>query len=225
VLGLAAYILLGGKIHLPMPGRRTSGRAGPLSVYSLGLFSGMASACCAPVLAGVIALSSVASSLGLALGLGVAYVVGMVAPLFAISVLWERFDWRASRLFRPRSFTWWIGSLQRTLSATDLASGVLLALIGGAMVWVGLTSTSMPSLSGWQARFAITLQHAGEVLTRALAWVPNWAAALLLAALLAGLARHALRQVVAGPSASRAVLEPTLADAVPTEVVKEEILE
>jgi len=123
LLGLAAYTLLGGQIHLPMPGRRAGGKTGPLSIYSLGVFSGVASSCCAPVLAGVIALSGVASSFGLALGLGAAYVFGMVAPLFVIALLWERCDWRASRLFRPRSFTWQVASLQRTLSVTSIASG------------------------------------------------------------------------------------------------------
>ncbi|MDP9480843.1 MAG: cytochrome c biogenesis protein CcdA, partial [Actinomycetota bacterium] len=115
MLGLAAYTLLGGQLHLPMPGRRAGGKGGPLSVYSLGLFSGVASSCCAPVLAGVIALSSVASSFGLALGLGASYVFGMVAPLFVVSLLWERYDWRSSRLFRPRSFSYRLGPVRRTV--------------------------------------------------------------------------------------------------------------
>src|SRR5437660_8925695 len=135
MLALAIYVLLGGQIHLPMPGRRAGGKTGMLSVYSLGIFSGVASSCCAPVLAGVIALSSVASSFWLALGLGTAYVFGMVAPLFAIALLWERLGGRVSRLFRPRAFTWRLGPLRSTLSATNLASGLLLALIGGSMLW------------------------------------------------------------------------------------------
>lgn len=61
LLGLAAFTLAGGRLHLPMPGRR-SGRSGPLGVYTLGVFSGMASSCCASVLAGVLALSGLASS-------------------------------------------------------------------------------------------------------------------------------------------------------------------
>ncbi len=48
------------------------------------------------MLAGVIALSALTSSFALALGLGSAYVFGIVAPLFVISLLWERFDWRSS---------------------------------------------------------------------------------------------------------------------------------
>src|SRR5258708_19672901 len=105
MLALAIYMLLGGQIHLPMPGRRAGGKAGMLSVYSLGIFSGVASSCCAPVLAGVIALSSVVSSFWLALGLGVAYVFGMVVPLFLIALLWDPYSCRASRLFPPPPYT------------------------------------------------------------------------------------------------------------------------
>lgn len=195
MLGLAAYVLLGGRLHLPMPGQRAGRRAGPLSTYTLGIFSGVASACCAPVLAGVIALSGVASSFGVALGLGTAYVFGMVAPLFAISLLWERVDWRSSRLFRPRAFTWAVGPLRRTITATDLATGLLLALIGVGMLWIGVTQEAMPSPTGWQARLASRLQHIGNGITDALAWLPSWAALVIVAAVIAFLARHALRQV------------------------------
>ncbi len=176
MLALAIYVLLGGQIHLPMPGRRAGGNTGVLSVYTLGIFSGIASSCCAPVLAGVIALSSVASSFWLALGLGTAYVFGMVAPLFAIALLWERLGGRVSRLFRPRAF-------------------ILLALIGGGMLWVGLQYSSMPPLADWQEQFAVGLQHAGRVITNALTWLPNWAGAAILLALIGGLAWYALRQI------------------------------
>lgn len=202
MLGLAGYVLLGGQIHLPMPGRRANGRAGIASVYTLGIFSGMASSCCAPVLAGVIALSSVAASFWLALGLGAAYVFGMVAPLFMIALLWERYDWRASRLFRPRSFTWRLGALRRTLSATNLASGVLLALIGAGMVWVGLANNSMPALTGWQAHLTVTLSAIGQVITQALAWIPGWVAAIALIVLVTWLARRAFRQMAQETQAS-----------------------
>jgi cytochrome c biogenesis protein CcdA len=194
LLGLAAYTLLGGQIHLPMPGRRAGGKAGPLSVYGLGVFSGVASSCCAPVLAGVIALSGVASSFGLALGLGAAYVFGMVAPLFVIALLWERCDWRASRLFRPRSFTWQVASLQRTLSVTSIASGALLALMGAATLWIGLTRSSMPPTTGWQANLSVRLQHYGRLLTDAFSWVPGWVAVVVLVLVVALLAWRALAQ-------------------------------
>lgn len=195
MLALGVYVLLGGQIHLPMPGRRASGSTGPISVYSLGVFSGVATSCCAPVLAGVIALSGVASSFGLALGLGAAYVFGMVAPLFVIALLWERFDWRSSRLFRPRSITLRVGLLRRTVAPTSLASGVLLIVMGVASILIGARGTSMGAASGWQGDLSVRVQHYGYLATRALTWVPGWLAAALLLVVAGLLVRRALWQV------------------------------
>lgn len=200
MLLLGVYTLWGGQIHLPMPGRRSGKPTGVFGVYSLGLFSGIASSCCAPVLAGVIALSGVASSFAVALGLGVAYVFGMVAPLFVISLLWDRRDWRSSRLFRPRTFTWKVGPLRRAVTGTGLASGVLLLIIGIATTWVGLIGNAMPASSGWQARFSARLQHYGKVVTDTLDWVPPWAATTALVALFGWLLWRAARQLRAGPA-------------------------
>lgn len=73
-----------------MPGRRVGEKAVVLSVYSLGIFSGVASLCCAPVLAGVIALSSVTSSFWLVLIGGSMRWVGL-----AYSLMPPLADWQA----------------------------------------------------------------------------------------------------------------------------------
>src|SRR3989441_815036 len=98
-------ILFGGAVlMLPMPAMRARGGSGPLAVLSLGAFSGVASSCCAPVLAGVAALSGASGSFSSALVLGVAYVFGMVFPLFVIALLWDRFNWGESRLLKGKRF-------------------------------------------------------------------------------------------------------------------------
>jgi cytochrome c biogenesis protein CcdA len=195
LLALAAYTLAGGKIHLPAPGRRAGTPTGPVGVYTLGVFSGVATSCCAPVLAGVLALSGAASSFGVAVGLGSAYVFGMVAPLFFISLLWERLGDRAARLVAPRSLTIGVGPLRRRITLTALASGVLLALMGAGMLVIALTQSSMPNPSGWQADLSARLQHYGSVLTHKLSFLPGAVAALALVAVIALLARRALHQV------------------------------
>lgn len=207
LLGLAMYLLLGGQIHLPMQGQRAGGKAGATSIYLLGIFSGITSSCCAPVLAGVIALSSVAPSFGVALGLGSAYVFGMVVPLFVILLLWEYFDWKSSRLFHPKAFTWRLSVFQRTLSTTNLLSGLLLLVMGGVMIWVGFTSQAMSSLTGWQATFFVTLQHSGRVMMGTFSWMPNWVAATLFVTVVVLLAWRGLRQMEA-----KADEEPTTLD-------------
>mgnify|MGYP001367933210 CR=1 FL=1 len=194
MVGLAIYIALGGQLHLPSPGRAANSRSGPAGVYSLGLFSGIATSCCAPVLAGVIALAGVASSFALALGLGLAYVFGMVAPLFVVALLWERFDWRSSALFRPRSVTWHLFGISRTASLAAVASAVLLAAMGAATIAVGLNGNAM-ELSGWQASFAVQLQSLGQTATRLLAVLPGWLVGLAVAVILGLLARRALSEL------------------------------
>lgn len=200
MLGMAIFTLLGGKLHLPMPSQRAAGKAGPLSIYSLGVFSGVASSCCAPVLAGVIALSSVAPSFSVALGLGMAYVFGMVAPLFAISLFWERYDWRSSRLFRPRSFTWKIGPLHRTISGSALATSFLLGVMGMATLWVGLAFDSMPAAGGWASTVAVWLQYYGREIVHALSALPGWLSAIALIVAAAWFARRAFRQMASNPN-------------------------
>ena len=208
LLGLGGYTLAGGEWRLPLPGpgrpamasgqarsgTRSGSRTGPLAVWSLGVFSGVASACCAPVLAGVVALSGLAASFTRALGLGLAYVFGMVAPLFVISLAWERLDWSQTRLFRQRSFTWRVAGLRRTVTGTGLVSGGLLVVMGAAAVWIAAAGAPMASPSGWQARFSAGLQHQGAVVSRVLAWLPGWAVVAVLAVAAGLLARQALRQ-------------------------------
>src|SRR6266853_883397 len=104
MVALGGYMIAGGKLNLPMPGMRARHGRGPLAVLSLGAFSGLASSCCAPVLAGVAALAGVSGSYPAALTLGVAYVFGMVFPLFLIALLWDQFNWGESRLLHGRTF-------------------------------------------------------------------------------------------------------------------------
>lgn len=210
MLAMAVFVLLGGKLQLPMPSRQAAAKSGPLGIYSLGLFSGVASSCCAPVLAGVIALSSVAPSFMAALGLGTTYVFGMVAPLFVIALLWERYDWRSSRLFRSRTITWRIGPLQRTISGSALATGVLLGLMGAATLWVGLAYDSMPAAGGWASTVAVRLQGYGREITDALSTLPGWLSAIALIGVAAWLARRALRQIAPTTSDAESKIPKTV---------------
>ena len=195
MFALGIYTLLGGKINLPSPGGRPAASTGPVAVYSLGLFSGVASSCCAPVLAGLITLSGMSASLPLAFVLGTAYVIGMVAPLFVMALLWEAVDWRARGLFWPRRISYRVGPLRRTIGLTDLASGVLLVVVGVVAAAIGISGQSTPAGGGWQAMLAVWLQQAGASATARLAWLPNWTVALLIAVAAGALIWRALHQV------------------------------
>ena len=60
------------------------------SVFGLGLMSGLTSACCAPVLFAAVTLTSLSPTLFQALIVSLAYVTGIVLPLFVMSLFYEK---------------------------------------------------------------------------------------------------------------------------------------
>jgi cytochrome c-type biogenesis protein len=208
MVALAAHVLLGGEMKLPMPSRRAGSPTGPAGVYGLGVFSGVASSCCAPVLAGVVALAGISGSLPAAAGLGAAYVFGMVAPLFVMAALWDRYGDRLGRLLKPRTFTWRIGGLRRTISGTGLATGLLLLPIGVGMVWTGVAGRTMAASDGWQADLLLKLQRVGRRVTEALDFVPQWLVVAVLLGAAVWIARTGWRQL-RGPGRAEADARPT----------------
>lgn len=81
------------------------------------------------------------------------------------------------------------------MSLTNLASGLLLFIMGAVMLWIGFTMPSMAPLTGWQASLAITLQHYGQVMTSIFSWIPNWVVGIALALIFTLLAWRALREM------------------------------
>jgi cytochrome c biogenesis protein CcdA len=111
VVMVLAGLLLIGQFKLPMWIKPTKlgHQATFSSLYLLGITSGLASACCAPVLVGAIALTAGVPSFTLALLVGVSYVLGMVMPLLAGALL-ARTGWLSTvrRAFnKPVSKTTW----------------------------------------------------------------------------------------------------------------------
>jgi cytochrome c biogenesis protein CcdA len=183
-------MLLGWKPPIPMPAMRGGGR-GAGGVYLLGVFSGAASACCAPVLAGVATVSGAVASFPAALTVGVAYVFGMVAPLCALALLWDRRDWGSSRLCTAAARPVRIGRLRVPLSA--VISGAVLAVLGALTIVIAFTGPNMGT-NGWQAQLTAWLGHVAAVLRNALAWLPGWAGLALVFLALLGVIWAALRR-------------------------------
>lgn len=87
MIGVSLTTFLG--IKMPMPNLPGSGREGKTdvpSIFILGIFSGITSACCAPVLIGVMTLTFLSPTFFGAFLVGGMYVLGMVVPLLLISV-------------------------------------------------------------------------------------------------------------------------------------------
>lgn len=195
LIALGCYTLAGGGLHLPMPTGRRTGRAGPFGVYSMGVVSGLATSCCAPVLAGVVALSGLASSFVAAMSLGGAYVFGMVAPLFVMALVWQRAEPKLAPLFRPRSINVRIGPFQHQVSAMNLASGLMLVSMGFWTLWMAAHGVSMVSATGWEGTLTAKLEHAGHDITSGLSGVPGWIVGSVIVIAVVLFARRATREL------------------------------
>lgn len=132
VVGGAFMILLGimeltgKKITLPMLHLTIdlNKRHDPWSIYLLGIFSGLTTSCCTPVLAGILTLSFLSPTFLWAGLAGLSYVFGMVVPLVAIALLLENFHW---------------GKLSFIRGKTDVIAGIIFILVGITFTILALT--------------------------------------------------------------------------------------
>lgn len=75
------------------------------SVFGLGLVSGLTSACCAPVLFAAVALTTLSPTLIQALFVSLAYVLGIVFPLFILSLFYEKLTKKIAGRNREKIYT------------------------------------------------------------------------------------------------------------------------
>lgn len=122
-------------------------RGDSATFFSLGVFSGIASSCCAPVLAGVMTLSALSGSPfgGLALGLG--YVFGMVLPLFLMALLWDKLPKGGQSWLRAKPVRIKVAGLQLHTNTINLAVAVGFVVMGIAVISQA-NSTNMTGGSG-----------------------------------------------------------------------------
>jgi len=124
------------------------------STFTLGIFSGITSACCAPVLLGVMTLSAVSPSILLALGVGLAYVLGMVTPLYIASFFIQKKNILENPIFKKRVMTASIAGNIYPIFVSNIIACVVFVTTGFLMI--GLTLTG--NLSMEMGEVAVTKQ-------------------------------------------------------------------
>lgn len=88
------------KIPRPAQGEKIN----VVSIFGLGLMSGLSSSCCAPVLFAAVTLTSLSPTLYQAVIVAAAYVLGIVFPLFLMSLFYEKLTNKISGKNRQRIY-------------------------------------------------------------------------------------------------------------------------
>jgi cytochrome c-type biogenesis protein len=136
MIGVAVALWRGTMLPVDIPQPKLTGSA--FSVLGLGVFSGGATACCAPVLAGAIALSATSGTIAGGLLLGIAYVAGMMAPLVPLALVYGR----AKQRVREPKVTLRLGGYTKRIGIAKLAGAVLFSGFGLLFIVLALTGNS-----------------------------------------------------------------------------------
>lgn len=169
LLGLS--ILFGFHFSLPFSVNPNLRKVNAVSVYVLGIFSGLATTCCAPVLAGVMALSVLPGSVFWAGAYTLAYVLGMTVPLFLTAVLIDKsqIGQRLMILRRPLSFKFFGKKFELTFS--ESLSGLVFLFIGLLIVYLTLTG-NLATHASYQLSVNLAVARLTITINRYLGFLP-----------------------------------------------------
>lgn len=107
-----------------------------LSVFALGIFSGVATTCCAPVLAGVLALAALPGSIFWGGLYTLTYVLGMVAPLFLIALSLDKFNFQARAFVLRKPLELNLFKKKITITLAELVSGLMFFGMGILIIYL-----------------------------------------------------------------------------------------
>ena len=146
VLGALHALGFGIDLAAVLPGgarlqRAASRSRGALRTFLLGAVGGVAGFCAGPILGAVLTLAMGQQSLALAGVLLAVYGAGMVVPLVALALVWERLGARARERLRGRGVT----VLGRRLHTTTVLTGLVIIALG-VLFWVTNGLVTLPSL-------------------------------------------------------------------------------
>ncbi|MDP1689391.1 MAG: cytochrome c biogenesis CcdA family protein [bacterium] len=156
VLGLA--MLFGKKLTTPTSIRNRM-RKHVSSIYVLGIFSAIATTCCAPVLAGVLTLSIASGTIVWGALYTLAYVIGMTLPLFIIAAFLDKANLTERFTNAKKTVTIRIGGLSWQISVSELISGLIFLLMGGYITYLAFSnnlfthSSYQLAMNLWNAKF------------------------------------------------------------------------
>lgn len=167
MLALAVLSLSGRMMSLPSFLRAPDTRRGDsASFFALGVFSGIASSCCAPVLAGVMTLSALSGSAVGGITLGLAYTFGMVFPLFVMALLWDRYRLGERSFLRAKPLRIRVAGRTLATNTVNLAVAVAFAAMGVFVIYLANTG-QMTGGPGFQVAMGKGLE---QVFSRIEAW-------------------------------------------------------
>ena len=176
---LGFFILTGKHFSLPFRANHALQKHNAVSVFSLGVFSGVATTCCAPVLAGVLALAAIPGSIFWGGIYTLSYVLGIVAPLFLISFFLDKIDFTKKFQVLHKLFEYSIGHRKVSVTFAEIISGVTFLAMGILILYLALINQLFMQAGGYQTDINIYLTKVFQSISGFTQMIPEYAWALI----------------------------------------------
>jgi len=183
MLVLAVMAIAGkGLAMIPMSKRLKPGlkATSAKSVFVLGIFSGAATSCCAPVLAGAVTLAVISGAFWKALIVTFAYVFGLTFPLFILAYFYDKLKIAETKIIKGKLLELKFGAKSYYLHTTNLLAGIIFFFMGLMLLYLAFSGQAFWS-PAWQASLGQSLNLWSQKATQTLTQVPEgiWAVIIL----------------------------------------------
>lgn len=194
LLLLGTTLLLGQQFSLPFSVHPELKKQDFISVYVLGIFSAIATTCCAPVLAGVLTLSALPGSVFLGAVYTLAYVLGMVLPLFIIAFFLDKVDFTKKFFAFRKTISYNFFGNKIHLTFANFFSGLMFLVLGIVIIYLARTS-QLTSHSEYQVSLNIFMTRFIQSISQFTKILPETAWAAIFIAIAVALFYLAAKQI------------------------------
>jgi len=194
LVSLGISLLVGKHFSLPFSMQVNMPTQSTTSVFGLGIFSGFATLCCAPVLAGVLALSILPGSIFWGGMYSLAYVIGMTLPLFFLASFLDKTKIMSKLGILKKRFSYMIAGNKINLSVADMIAGITFLTMGAIIFYLAQTnqlishSSTQLSINIFMAKLNIAVGSFAES-------IPLFVWVLIFAAILGVIVKIALQKI------------------------------
>lgn len=164
------------------------------SVFTLGIFSGIATTCCAPVLAGVLALAALPGSIFWGAMYTLSYVIGMVAPLFFIASFLDKADINKKIMGFRKPINYSLLGKKVTLTIAEAISGAVFLGMGSFILYLA-SQNKLFIHSAYQTDINIYLTKILNAVNGVVGFIPEYIWALIFISTLILIIKKSINQL------------------------------
>lgn len=190
---LGLFMIFGKGFKLPMS-VKANFKKYVNSVYLLGIFSAIATMCCAPVLAGVLALTVTSGNILMGGIYTLSYVLGMVVPLFVIAALLDKVNLTEKLMGLKRVVNVKVAGMAWRFVWAEVVSGAVFTIMGGYITYLAANNRLFQH-SDFQLTTNLFMANLLDSVSGVVRWLPEYVWAAIMVVIFVSIIILAIKQM------------------------------